>query len=95
MEEYDEKVKIKIQGEFLKKHKNAGDINQQLHDFKMSYVKRLQEEMLEGELIKRQVDDEIEREREKELERKKKLDQNLQGFKKANEDIRNNKIKQR
>jgi hypothetical protein len=70
MEEYDEKMKAKIEEAYTKKNKNANEINQQLHDFKMNYIKRMQEEMLEGELIKRQVDDEIEREREKEEKRR-------------------------
>lgn len=38
----------------------------------MSYIKQLKEEMLEGELIKRQVEEDIEREKLKELERQKK-----------------------
>jgi hypothetical protein len=36
----------------------------------MKYIKRIQDELLEGELIKRQVEEELERERQKEMERK-------------------------
>ena len=50
--------------------KNAKEINDQLYEFKMNYIKRVQDEMMEGELIKRQVDQEIEKEKQKELERK-------------------------
>jgi hypothetical protein len=36
----------------------------------MRCIKRIQEEQLEGELIRRQVEDELERERQREYERK-------------------------
>jgi hypothetical protein len=92
MEEYDEKMKTKIEQEYTKKNKNAQEVTQQLHDFKMNYIKRMQEEMLEGELIKRQVDDEIEREREREDQRRNKLIENREAFNKANGDLK--KIKE-
>lgn len=94
MEEYDEKMKAKIEEAYTKKNKNANEINQQLHDFKMNYIKRMQEEMLEGELIKRQVDDEIEREREKEEKRRDQLKANREEFNKANEDLKQVKVQE-
>lgn len=36
----------------------------------MAFIKRIKEDELEGELIKKQVEDELEREREKELARR-------------------------
>ena len=52
--------------------KNADNIKTQLEDFKMAFIKRIKEDELEGELIKKQVEEELEREREKELARRKK-----------------------
>jgi len=52
-----------LEVEYKKKMRNAKDIKKQLHEFKLNYVKRMQEDMLEGELIKRQVEDELEKER--------------------------------
>lgn len=54
-EEADEKLKAQLELEYLKKMDNAKVIKNQLHDFKLNYVKKMQEDMLEGELIKRQV----------------------------------------
>ncbi len=70
LDEYDEKLRIKLEAEYKKKMDNAQVINDQLHNFKMSCVKKMQEEILEGELIKRQVEVDIEHEKQKELERK-------------------------
>lgn len=42
-------------------------IKDQVHDFKLNYVKKMQEDMIEGELIKRQVAENLEKERQKEL----------------------------
>lgn len=46
-------------------------ISDQLEDYKMSYIKRMKEDMLEGELIKRQVEEDLEREKQKQLQRQK------------------------
>lgn len=53
MEEYDERLREKLEKEYHKKMKNAQNIQEQLEEFKMNYVKRLKEEQLEGELIKK------------------------------------------
>lgn len=73
MDEYDDKMRQKLLDEYEKKMENQKVINDQLHQFKMKYIKRMQDEMLEGELIRRQVDEELERERQRELEKKQKL----------------------
>ena len=70
MEEYDDKVRQKLLEEYEKKMENQKVINDQLHAFKMRMIKRIQDEMLEGQLIKRQVEEDLEKERQKEHERK-------------------------
>ena len=37
----------------------------------MNYIKQIKEELLEGELIKRQVEEDLEREKQKEIARQK------------------------
>ena len=70
MDEHDEKLKQKLIHDYKKKMDNQSVVKQQLHDFKMNHIKRMQEEMLEGELIKKQCEEELEKEREKEARRK-------------------------
>ena len=53
MEDYDQKMRAKLEREYTKKMENAKDISDQLEEFKINYIKQLKEEMLEGELIKR------------------------------------------
>jgi hypothetical protein len=48
MDEYDEKVRMKLLEEYEKKMENQRIINDQLHQFKMKIIKRIQDEMLEG-----------------------------------------------
>lgn len=55
MVEHDEKMRQKLMEEYEKKVANQKIINDQLQEFKMAYVKKYQDEMLEGELLKRQV----------------------------------------
>ena len=71
MSEYDERLREKLEKEYKKKMKNAENILTQLEDYKMSYIKRMKEDELEGELIKKQVDEELAREKQKELDRRK------------------------
>jgi hypothetical protein len=63
MSAYDEKMQAKLEVEYKNKVTNAKDISDQLEAFKLNYIKTLKEEMLEGELIKRQVDEDLEREK--------------------------------
>jgi hypothetical protein len=72
MEAFDEKVKEKLIAEYDRKVANTKAISDQLHEFKMKYIKRMQDDMLEAELINRQVQEELQREAEKEAERKRK-----------------------
>ncbi len=87
MEAFDEKVKQKLIAEFDRKQKNTQAIKSQLHDFKMSYIKRLQEDKLEAELITRQVNEELEREAEKERERMRQREEQKEDFKRANRQL--------
>lgn len=63
MTAYDEKMQAKLEVEYKNKVTNAKDISDQLESFKLNYIKSLKEEMLEGELIKRQVEEDLEREK--------------------------------
>ena len=67
MEEYDIRMREKLEKEYNKKMENAKAISDQLDEFKLNFIKNLKEEMLEGELIKRQVQDDLEREKIREL----------------------------
>lgn len=87
MEEYDERLRQKLEKEYHKKMKNSQSISDQLEDFKLNYIKGLKEEELEGLLIKRQVEDEMEKEKQKELRRLERVQQTREEFKKANEDL--------
>lgn len=69
MEAFDEKVKSKLVAEYERKMKNSKVINDQLHNFKMKHIKRLQDDMLESELLGRQVKEDLQREADKEAKR--------------------------
>jgi len=85
MVEYDERFREKLEKEYRKRMKNAENIDTQLEDFKMSFIKRLKEDELEGELIKKQVEEDLGREKLKELERRRKASNRKDEFKVANE----------
>lgn len=53
----------------------------------MNFIKNMKEDELEGELIKKQVEEELEREKLKELERRKRAAKQKDDFKRANEDL--------
>lgn len=53
MTEYDERLREKLEKEYHKKMKNAQNVQDQLEDFKLNYIKKLKEDQLEGELIKK------------------------------------------
>lgn len=86
MEEYDEKMREKLAAEYAKKMDNSKAISEQLEEFKLNYIKGLKEEMLEGELIKRQVEEDLEREKARELQRQKKAMALREDIAKANRD---------
>jgi hypothetical protein len=84
MIDFDEQVKVKLEEEYKKKMDNADLIKNQHHDFKMNCIKRIQEEMLEGELIKKQVEDDILDEKRKDDARKDKQIQMRETLEKSN-----------
>jgi len=53
MVEYDERLREKLEKEYNKKMRNAQNVNEQLEDFKLDYIRKMKEEQLEGELIKK------------------------------------------
>lgn len=53
LEEEDRKLREKLINEFEKKMHNAKVIKDQHLEYKMNVIKRIQEEQLEGELIRR------------------------------------------
>ena len=69
MTEYDEKMRAKLEQEYKLKQQNAREISEQLENFKLNFIKTLKEEMLEGELIKRQTEEDLEREKLREVQR--------------------------
>ena len=87
MEAFDEKVKEKLIAEYDRKVSNTRAISDQLHEFKMKYIKRMQDDMLEAELINRQVKEELQREAEKEAGRKRKQQEQKETFRKANNEL--------
>lgn len=87
-------MREKLINDYEKKMGNAKVIKDQHLEYKMNVIKRIQEEQLEGELIRRQVDDEINKEHERELQRKRKQADMRENLKKANEEITNIKIQE-
>ena len=69
MAEYDERLREKLEKEYHKKMKNSQMVTQQLEDFKLEYIKKLKEDELEGQLIKKQVEEELEREKQRDIQR--------------------------
>ena len=67
MRDYDEKMRAKLEEEYARKMENAQEISTQLENFKLNYIKQMKDEILEGELIKRQTEEDLEREKLKEL----------------------------
>lgn len=85
MAEYDAKMQAKLEKEYANKIDNAKSISNQLESFKLSYIKKLKEDMLEGELIKRQAEEDLEREKQRELARQKRAQQMKQELIEANQ----------
>ena len=87
MKEYDEKMRAKLEQEYKLKQVNAKDISDQLENFKLNFIKTMKEEMLEGELIKRQTEEDLEREKQKEVQRQQKVAQMRSDLANANEQL--------
>ena len=87
MKEYDEKMRAKLEQEYKLKQMNAKDISEQLENFKLGFIKQLKEEMLEGELIKRQTEEDLEREKQREVLRQQKVAQMRADLAEANQQV--------
>lgn len=55
LEEYDQKEAQKQEQLYKKKQDTAHVIKQQLFEFKLNHIKKLKNDRLEGEIIKKQV----------------------------------------
>ena len=84
-------MKKKLEQEYALRQENAKNISDQLEQFKLSYIKQIKEELLEGELIKRQVEEDLEREKQKEIQRQKRTAQMRADLAEANQ----NQMKQK
>jgi len=80
-------MRAKLEQEYKLKMTNAKEISDQLENFKLNYIKQLKEEMLEGELIKRQVEEDIEREKVREVNRQKRVAQMRSDLAEANKNL--------
>jgi hypothetical protein len=87
MNEHDEKLRTKLLAEYEKKIANQQVVKEQLFEYKLKYIKRYQEEQLEGHLIKRQAQEELEQEKRKEHEKRLRMVDQQEGFKRANEEL--------
>ena len=88
MEEYDARMQERAEEAAKRKIETAKVLKTQLVETKHAHIRRMKEEMLEGELVKRKAKEEIERDRLKELERKKRQAKSREEFKQANEDLK-------
>ena len=88
MEDYDQRMNTRMEEMFKRKQETAKVISQQLVESKQAFVKRMKEERLEGELVKRKAHTEIEIERRKENDRRNKQLKNRDDLNKANEQLK-------
>ena len=80
-------MRAKLEQEYKLKQNNAQEISEQLETFKVSFIKQLKEEMLEGELIKRQTEEDLEREKQREIQRQQKVAQMRADLANANSEL--------
>lgn len=84
--EQDEKAREDLEKVYKKKMTNAKMIKDQLHDFKLGYVRKMQEEMIEGELLKRKVAEDLKKEQEKERKKQEGVQRLMNEQRKCNEE---------
>jgi hypothetical protein len=85
LKEYDRKMLAKLEAEQKKKAEVQKTLKNQLHDTKKRIVKKMQEDYIEGQLMKKQAKEEIEKERKAELARRQRAVESQNETKKANE----------
>lgn len=74
MIEFDKKEEEKVLEEQAKKHHRMGIVNQQLKDAKIKRIKEYQDRVIEGEVIKKRAREEVEEQKQKEIEKLKKIE---------------------
>jgi len=88
---YDRKEVEKVGAEKKKKKEQMGHINQQFKDYKIKKIKEYQDRVVEGEIIKLQAQQELEREKLKEMELRDRQGKMKEEFKRANVELQNQK----
>lgn len=88
MEEYDKRMQERLDEMYKRKQDTAKVIKDQLHQAKMTYIKKLKDEVMEGELIKRKAREDLEAARLQELERRAKQARTREELDKANQELK-------
>ena len=73
---------------YKRKQDTAKVIKDQLHQSKMTYIKKLKDDILEGELIKRKAREDLEAARIAELQRRAKQARTREDLDSANQDLK-------
>jgi hypothetical protein len=88
MEEYDKRMQERMEEMYKRKQDTAKVVKDQLHQSKMTYIKKLKDEILEGELIKRKAREDLEAARIAELQRRAKQARTREDLDSANQDLK-------
>jgi hypothetical protein len=88
MEEYDKRMQDRMEEMYKRKQDTAKVIKNQLHQSKMNYIKKLKDDILEGELIKRKAREDLEAARIAELQRRAKQARTREDLDSANQDLK-------
>jgi hypothetical protein len=88
MEEYDKRMQERMEEMYKRKQDTAKVVKDQLHHSKMTYIKKLKDEILEGELIKRKAREDLEAARIAELQRRAKQARTREDLDSANQDLK-------
>ena len=78
----------RLEDMYKRKQDTAKVIKNQLHQAKMTYIKKLKDEVMEGELIKRKAREDLEAARLQELERRAKQARTREDLDKANQELK-------
>lgn len=88
MEEYDKRMQDRMEEMYKRKQGNAKVIKDQLHQSKMNYIRKLKDDILEGQLIKRKASEDLEAARIAELQRRAKQARTREDLDSANQDLK-------
>jgi hypothetical protein len=95
MQDFDKKTVEKLEKDYKNKIANVKLVDEQIKEFRNKYVQQLQDEYLEGELIKKQTEENMEIERQKEIDRQIKDRQIMEAQFRANKELKEILIEQR